>query len=572
MIPVPAPVTVRTDRQEVLGGLVGPRLVLAAGDSFPDTGGIVGVGAPGNGCAGRVVWHGADGAALITVDGDLPRPGPTRWGVLPEGRRTPCTVLTGDGAVRTTVEPAQDVPDRFSVDARDTGADITGAPVVCGDMVLGVVLSGPSHRVLPLTALPAVPAARAVLDHHGVSGRAEPIGTAIPAESGLPRDLAVQRLHGIATSPPPSGPAEFARLTDTCLGLATALTTDVVEAADSVASPGPLHAALDRLAADPETPVEVFVHLFTAEVRGLRAWKAAFCAIAARRFADEAGRPRARLRAGAVVNAHRLAARALAGEERFAAVSDTLAELRVFLEGLPDDEHDAHRSAEIAALGHHALTLMRKDRSLEAAETYGVLAMACKAAVERGVGDHRSEFVGALSARAAMLMLLGLPAEALKCVSSAVRVGEKLREIDPGSVSEALGDAHGQRAILLRSLGRTAEAEASEALAAEVAGPRPEGPADPTEMVMLLGSRAKEHTVAGRHAEAAETLAEAVRYVPAGDQADEIDRRTLGILLSARAEALVRAGRPQEAREVAARAAEAGRRPGAPGAGPAAGR
>jgi tetratricopeptide (TPR) repeat protein len=512
------------------------------------------VAAPGIECEGRVVWSGPEGAALVSLNTNL---GSTlvRWGVVPEGRRTPCTFLTEDRAIRTTIEPVENAADRFSVDTRDIGQDITGAAVLCGDLLLGVALPGSAATVLTSEALLTDTAVQALLTDHGLFGQAAPVGASIPRPHTP--EAAHRLLSNIAASPPPPD-TEYARITDTCLDLARSLPANVVEAADSADRYGPLHSALDRLIADPNTSVEVFLGLIPTEARTLQAWKADLYTVAARSFATEARLPGVKLWTEPAVKAYRAAVEALLNQGRLAAGSDAVAALRDYLDGLPEEEHDLYRSAEIAALTEHTAYLAGKERYPEALETSDALAAACHTAIDRGVSVDGAVLVTGLAVSATAALLAGHPVQALAFATDAVRVCEELREAAPGSLSSELGRAHMEQAAALRSLRRVDEAAAAEARGREALDHPSEESDGPRDAVMILISRSTLQSSAGQHKEAAETLAEAIRRIRSEGMEDHSPM--LGMMLSMRAGALFYSGHTAEALKVSEESAEVARR------------
>jgi tetratricopeptide (TPR) repeat protein len=562
---IPEPVRVRTDDHESLGALLGPGIVLTAGDVIPAVGEGVRVQRSDTAHDGRVVWRDpSSGAALVDVDGGVGS-ARVRWGVLPEGPRVPCAVLTGDGPVRTALVPDGDGP---AVDTRDIDREVTGAALVCGDLLLGVAVPGPDTPVLTASELLAVPEVRDILADHGLSDRADRVGSAVPADTDV--DLARERLRTIVSAPPPSDPTEYARLTDTCLGLARALPHELLLAAASSAErPGPLHAALDRLIADPDTPVEVFMDLVLFDVRGLEAWEADVCAVAARRLevADVPSEHEA-ARAEGTVRAHHLAARLMGRQGRFAAGSDAVTALRGFLRGLPDDEHDRYRTIEMDTLWALAVALADAEKLREAEGVLGDLVDSCVAAAERGVVGSRSQLVDALLARSGALVATGLAAEALRSATEAVRVCEELRVSAPDSHTQDLANAHLHRASVLRYLGREDEAAAAEALSQEAREQGPEVPTTPAMSVRLLASRGREHAVAGRHTEALAVFTDMVRIVRAEDVRGSGGRAFLVMGLLGQGDALFATGHKERALEAFAEAVDVCRQGGVDLAGP----
>jgi tetratricopeptide (TPR) repeat protein len=446
------------------------------------------------------------------------------------------------------------------VDTRDIDREVTGAALVCGDLLLGVALPGPDTPVLTASELLAVPEVRDILADHGLSDRADRVGSAVPADADV--DLARDRLRAIASAPPPSDPAEYARLTDTCLGLARALPHELLLAAASSAErPGPLHAALDRLIADPETPVEVFMDLVLFDVRGLEAWEADMCAVAARRLevADVSLEHEA-VRAEGTVTAHHLAARLMGRQGRFAAGSDVVAALRGFLRELPDDEHDRYRAVEINTLKRHTNALLAGGRDRASAEALDDLIAVCRTAIERGAVEHLSTLAEALGWQATGLLVADRPTESLESASERVRILGELQESDPGSRSQDLEAAHTQRATALRVLGRGDEAKAAEVQSWAMAEQRPEEPTGSFSSIMRQYRRGKEHFNAGRYTEAAEVLTEAARISRARGEGDDTDRQQAVTVLMLCSEALFHCGRKEEALEHSAEAVDMVRR------------
>ncbi|RKS07290.1 hypothetical protein DFP74_2954 [Nocardiopsis sp. Huas11] len=561
---IPEPVRVRTDSHDVLGSLLGSGLVLTAGDALPDVGGGIRVHLSESAHDGRVAWRDpSTGAALVALDHGIGS-ARVRWGVLPEGHRAPCAVLTGDGPLRTAVVPEVD---GATVDTRDIDQEVTGAALVCGDLLLGVALPGRETRVLAASALLAFPEARDVLADHALPVQADSVGSVAAVDIDL--HLALQWFGEVTAGPAPSDPSEHARLTDMCLSMVRASPRAALEAAAAAERPGPLHAALDRLTADPGTPVEVFMDLVLFAVRGLEAWEADMCAVAARRLeAADVPSEHEAVRAEGTVTAHRLAAQLMGRQGRFAAGSDAVTALRGFLRGLPDDEHDRYRTIEIDTLWALAVALMDVERFQEADGILGDLVDSCVAAAERGVVGSRSQLVDALIARSGALAATGLAAEALRSATEAVRVCEELRVCAPDSHTQDLATAHLQRASVLRYFGREDEAAAAESLSQEVREQGPEVPANPAMSVRLLASRGREHAVAGRHTEALEVFTDMVRIVRAEGVRGSGGRAYLAMALLGQGDALFETGHKERALEASAEAVDVCRQGGVDLAGP----
>jgi tetratricopeptide (TPR) repeat protein len=204
------------------GCVIAPRLMLTAAHLVADPGGEVAFSNDIGSYTGRVVWRGlpsknTDVALVEITDSSWPAsPVSVRWGFPMD--TTPChTWGYPDLALRTghsvgacqpsgTIDPRRSrlSRDRYVMDIsvrpplwETQGSPwngLSGAAVVCGDLVVGVVATDPAdsdHRWLE--AVPAFaplddPACRAVLEEHGVPWTVQPIRPLGPGDEDLDAD------------------------------------------------------------------------------------------------------------------------------------------------------------------------------------------------------------------------------------------------------------------------------------------------------------------------------------------------------------------------------------------------
>ncbi|MES0835688.1 tetratricopeptide repeat protein [Nocardiopsis tropica] len=195
------------------GHVVAPRLVLTSAHVVPEEGAAVGLLAAGEASPhpGRVVWrgtaHGPDDAALVEVTGTAwaPREGPWRWGrIVTNEPGIACRawgfpdVVQREGRPVETSQPSgvinpgdRFVGDRYVMTLQGHPPEpvaggspwqgMSGAALVCDDLLVGVVCTDPAGRAhAALEAVPAYvlhhdPGFRAVLEAHGALSPLEPV-------------------------------------------------------------------------------------------------------------------------------------------------------------------------------------------------------------------------------------------------------------------------------------------------------------------------------------------------------------------------------------------------------------
>ncbi|MGW8437670.1 hypothetical protein ACWGKS_21185 [Nocardiopsis sp. NPDC055879] len=195
------------------GSVIAPRLVLTSAHAVPQVGGDVSffTVTDDHTYAGRVAWRGTpherDDAALVEITDPnwTPPPVHTRWGrLVTEQPGTPCHTWGYPDLVQRqghSIETAQlsgninpgtgIMRDRYVMDITahppEWGAEgspwggLSGAALMCGDLVVGVVATAPAHRdhaaveAVPAYVLHHDPAFCAVLDDHGVSQASAPV-------------------------------------------------------------------------------------------------------------------------------------------------------------------------------------------------------------------------------------------------------------------------------------------------------------------------------------------------------------------------------------------------------------
>lgn len=411
------PVRIRHDQHDLPGCLIGPRLVLTAGQGPP--GDRVVVRVLGTDRSAQVVWRaGSTGAALVAADTDI-APARVRWGSVPDMLRVPCAVLDVGRRDRITVTTGPEGP---TADTRDIDRDVSGAVLACGDLLLGVVLPGTPSSVTTADDLLADEGVRGVLSDHGLPNRAIPVGASLP-EPDSPDSAHAHSMDGnlerIAAASPPADPVEHARLADLCLTLIRAEPTEAMRAAGLADGYGPLHAAIDRVIADPDTPLDVSVELYEALPESMEHVMGDLCAGAARRLEAEASSAEE----DSVVrhymdDAYDLALEAYEADGRMSAYMEILTDLRAALRGRQEGG-PVVASAVGEVLVDHAASLLEKGRFRDAAEAFGAAAEIYREYVEHGQEEHRAAWVRCLADRETALSAASRPDGAVESASGA---------------------------------------------------------------------------------------------------------------------------------------------------------
>ncbi|MFE1466605.1 P-loop NTPase, partial [Nocardiopsis dassonvillei] len=195
------------------GYVIAPRLVLTSAHVVPEPGGVVTffTATDDTVYTGRVAWrgapHGRDDAALVEItDPAWPAaPVRVRWGrLVTHTPGVPChtwgypDVVQQSGQAVETSQPAGTInpgnhfvgnhhvmditthPPRWDGKGSPWGG-LSGAALVCGDLVVGVVAADPTHsghaqvEAVPAYVLHHDPTFRTALEEHGASGVLEPV-------------------------------------------------------------------------------------------------------------------------------------------------------------------------------------------------------------------------------------------------------------------------------------------------------------------------------------------------------------------------------------------------------------